>query len=152
FLLFLCALFVGTFLVFGGWGKPFVPALPVIAYGLALIISQEVYFVQLGANVRDSPYFLGFLLTLLEILALLLVGLPEDNLSPFLYREIGAAILTTAAGLMARQRLLANDTAEEAQDRIFRRIADEVKKDTVEFHETQKLFVNLIREFAHARE
>jgi hypothetical protein len=153
FFLFLAALFVGILLVFGGWGKPFAPVLPVIGYGVALIVAQEVYFVQLGPNTGDSPYFLGFILTLIEILDVLLIGLPQqDRLGNFLYREIGAAILTTVGGLMARQRLISNDTAAEAQDRIFRRIADEVRKDIGEFHQTQKIFVGLIREFTQTRE
>jgi hypothetical protein len=142
----------GSFLVFGGWGKPFLPTLPVVGYGLVLIVSQEVYYVQLAASIRDSPYFLGFILTLIEILNVLFIGFPQENIGGFLFREIGAAILTTAAGLMMRQILLANDAAEEAQDRMFRTLAEEVRKDTVEFHQTQKLFVNLIREFVQTRE
>jgi hypothetical protein len=138
--------------VFGGWGKPFSPAIPVLAYGILLAASQEYYFVQLAPAIKDSPYFLGFILTLLEILYVVFAGFPSDNSAAFLYREIGAAIITTAAGLFMRQFLLAGDQSEEPQDRVFRALADEVKKDTVEFHDTQKLFVKLIKEFVQARE
>lgn len=51
-----------------------------------------------------------------------------------------------------RQVLLASDPSEEAQNRIFRSIADEVRKDTVEFHNAQSAFVKLIREFVQTRE
>jgi len=81
-----------------------------------------------------------------------LIGFPQRGNDVFLFREIGAAILTTATGLFMRQILLASDRAEEAQDRIFRTIAEEVRKDTLEFHDAQKLFVKLIKEFVQARE
>jgi hypothetical protein len=152
FRLFLCALIPSAILIFGGWGKPFSPAVPVLVYGMALAASQEYYFVQLGPTIKDSPYFLGFILTLLEILYIVFVGFPGDNAGPFLYREIGAAIITTATGLFMRQVLLAGDQSEDSQDRVFRTLADEVKKDTVEFHNTQKLFVSLIKEFVQTRE
>jgi len=152
FALFFGALSVGTIFVFGGWWKPFSPAVPVLVYGAVLAAVQERYFVQLGPNLKDSPYFLGFILTLFEILNVVLIGFPQQNADAFLFAEIGAAILTTAAGLFMRQILLANDQAEEAQDRIFRTIAEEVRKDTVEFHDTQKIFVKLVKEFVEARE
>jgi hypothetical protein len=152
FALFFCALSVGAILIFGGWWKPFSPAVPVLAYGAILVAAQERYFVQLGPNLKDSPYFLGFILTLFEILNVVMIGFPQQNSDAFMFREIGAAILTTAVGLFMRQILLASDQAEEAQDRIFRTIAEEVRKDTVEFHDTQKVFVALVKEFVQARE
>jgi methyl-accepting chemotaxis protein len=81
-----------------------------------------------------------------------MIGFPQQNSDAFLFKEIGAAILTTAIGLFMRQILVASDQAEEAQDRIFRSIAEEVRKDTVQFHETQKVFVALVKEFVDARE
>lgn len=152
FFLFICALVPSAILIFGGWGKPFAPAIPVLLYGATLAASQDYYFVQLGPAIKDSPYFLGFILTLLEILYVVFVGFPSGDAAPFIYREIGAAIVTTAAGLFMRQLLLAGDRSEDAQDRIFRTLADEIKKDTIEFHDTQKLFVGLIKEFVQARE
>lgn len=152
FALFFCALCVGTIFIFGGWWKPFSPAVPVLVYGAILLAVQDRYFVQFGPNLKDSPYFLGFILTLFEILNVVLIGFPQQNTDAFLFREIGASILTTAVGLFMRQILLANDQAEEAQDRIFRTIAEEVRKDTVEFHDTQRLFVKLVKEFVQVRE
>ena len=152
FVLFTCALVAGIVLIFGGWGKPFSPVVPVLVYGAILFLVQERYLVQLGPNLKDSPYFLGFILTLAEILNVVMIGFPQQNSDAFLFREIGAAILTTAMGLFGRQVLLASDQAEEAQDRIFRSIAEEVRKDTVEFHETQKVFVALVKEFVEVRE
>jgi hypothetical protein len=152
FRLFIFALVFSAILIFAGWGKPYSPSLPVFIYGLLLVVSQEYYYVQLGPTVKDSPYFLGFILTLVEIVDILLVGFPQENTNGFLFKEVGAAILTTVAGLFMRQILLASDPSEETQDRIFRTIAEEVRKDTVEFHNTQTMFVKLIREFVQTRE
>ena len=152
FALFFCALSLGTIFIFGGWWKPFSPAVPVFAYGAILLAVQDRYFVQFGPQPQDSPYFLGFILTLFEILNVVLIGFPQQNTDSFLFREIGAAILTTAVGLIMRQILLANDQAEEAQDRYSEPSRKKLRKDTVEFHDTQRLFVKLVREFVQVRE
>jgi methyl-accepting chemotaxis protein len=148
---FLAAFVFSTLLIFADYGKPISPAVPVLLYGALLFYCQARLYVPLNSTTKDSPYFLGFLLTLVALLKIVygMTGVIEGQ---FLIREVGTAVLTTVAGLFMRQLLLSRDPGEEAQDQLFRSIADEVRKDTVEFHDAQKLFVKLVREFVQARE
>jgi hypothetical protein len=152
FMLFSACLVAGSSLIFIEWGKPVTPSLPVIAYGSVLFYCQTRLYVQFNGTTKDSPYFLGFLLTLVALLQILSANLSESLGREFMTREVGAAVLTTVCGLFMRQLLLSRDPGEEAQDRIFQTLADEIRKDAVEFHRTQKLFVDLVREFVQTRE
>ncbi len=152
FALFFGCFAISTVLIFAEWGKPLSPSLPVIAYGAVLFYCQKWLFVQLNATTKDSPYFLGFLLTLIALLQVLSLDLSGAVNKEFMVREVGAAILTTICGLFMRQLLLSRDPTEEAQDRVFQGLADEIRKDTLEFHQAQKLFVGLVKEFVQTRE
>jgi hypothetical protein len=152
FILFSIALAAGACLIFANVWKPVGPAIPVFVYGAVLVAAQRIYLIQFDPHLKDSPYFLGFILTLFEIFDIVLKGFPQQTTDKLLFNEIGAGILTTAIGLLMRQLLLANDRSEETQDRIFRSLVDEIRRDVVDFHNTQKLFVKLLKEFAQTRE
>ena len=103
------------------WGSilawVFLPSVPIAAYTWALWVSQATYFVSHSPGTKTSPYILGFLLTLSALFILFLRG--GDNLVSgdidinMLLGQVGAAIMTTAVGLAARQILIATDSAEE---------------------------------------
>src|SRR6266704_1707626 len=112
FYAFAIAFALGTLSIYASWG-PWVPALPVVLYGLMLLVAQVGHFVSLEDSVKDSPYFLGFLLTLAALLkALAAMGADLKNpsaaadSSSTLLAAASAAIVPTVAGLFMRQALL----------------------------------------------
>jgi hypothetical protein len=137
FFLFSGCLLAGSMLIFIEWGKPVTPSLPVVAYGLVLFYCQTHLYVQFNATTKDSPYFLGFLLTLIALFQILSSDLGESIGREFMVREVGAAVLTTVCGLFMRQLLLSRDPSEEAHDRVLQTLAEEIRRDTVEFHRAQ---------------
>src|SRR6185437_9492595 len=70
FKLFSCALVVGAAcIVLSSWWPilAWATPLPLAVYALTLAWAQRHYFVALNATVKDSPYFLGFLLTMVAL-------------------------------------------------------------------------------------
>src|SRR6266487_45382 len=121
FFLFCLALATGVILIvlnLGGW----IAMIPVIVYGALLYIAQAFFLVSLDETVKDSPYFLGFLLTLSAIFKAL--GLASGLSSSgggqsSLLQAAGEAILPTLVGLFMRQALLSRDPAEDVRQAVF---------------------------------
>lgn len=156
FALFTVAVGAGVALVVSDWLKPWSPSIPVALYGLALYGAQKQHYVHHGPTVRDSPYFLGFILTLVALLRVLSeFGAPAAGARPRLESfvvEIGAAILTTIVGLFFRQFLLSTDPLEAAQDKALQSFADRLRKQSGALLQAQADFAALASEFAKAHE
>jgi hypothetical protein len=131
-------------------------------YGLLLLRSQTSHFVSLDESVKDSPYFLGFLLTLVALFKALTIAAAQladtstvphgaASLPHLLLTAAGAAILPTVAGLFMRQALLARDPSEDARSAVFESLAEELRKHTVAFSSSQKQLIRLIDEFVRTR-
>lgn len=156
FALFAGALVVGGTVIAGDIRPTWVAVLPVFAYGGMLLYSQQRHLVALSGTVKDSPYFLGFILTM-GALAKIFYGIhlgtggATSALDPVI-GDAGTAILLTVAGLFMRQVLTSLDPGEDARDEVFQSLARELRERTLDFHETQARFVGLLREFVSARE
>ena len=135
--LFFAALVLGLAAIVTDWGSIWawvlLPSAPIVAYSLALWVSQATYFVSHSPGIKTSPYILGFLLTLIALFNLFLRGgadlVSGDIDLNLLLGQVGAAIMTTAVGLVSRQILITTDPAEEQQQQVFsvpgRRVAEE---------------------------
>jgi hypothetical protein len=156
FRLFAAALLAGIGFIVFGLGPAWMAGAAVLAYGAALAIAQQKHFVALSGTVKDSPYFLGFMLTMISLAKIFydLEGqqTSANAISANVVGEAGAAILVTVAGLFMRQLLTSLDPGEDARDAVFQSIASELRERTVEFHETQARFVGLLKEFVSAKE
>lgn len=139
-------------LIYLNWGEPVLPSVPVVIYGSVLYYCQAWLHIQLGPTVKDSPYFLGFLLTLFGLFCILYSPALLSADRTVVIHGVASALLTTVVGLFMRQLLSSRDPTEKDYDTRFRELADEIRKDTVEFHDAQKLFINLITEFTKTRE
>src|SRR3989442_1518324 len=143
--------------------SPWISALPVLVYGGGLLRAQTAHFVSLDESVKDSPYFLGFLLTLVALFKALTVAATQlaavssgsssdsSNLSRILLSAAATAILPTVAGLFMRQALLARDPSEDAREAVFESLAEELRKHTVAFSSSQKQLIRMIDEFVRTR-
>lgn len=145
----------GTLFILQQWSSAFSATGCVFVYGTLLYITQSRYQIELTDTVKDSPYFLGFSLTLI---ALWFVfdqaagagpgGLSLDGLSG----SIGAALGTTVAGLLSRQVLQSRGVLEEERGAILRDLRNELTRHTETFSDTQSRLVGLIEEFVSTRE
>ena len=158
--LFFVALVAGVVLILWPWGSLLawvvLPLLPVLLYSVALYVSQTKFLVSHSAAVKSSPYILGFTLTLAALFNLFWRGgadLVDGTIDQDLFLgQIGAAIATTAVGLIARQVLFTHDAVEEDQDRIFRSLASELRRNAKDFDLAQRQLVSLLKEFVATRE
>ena len=155
FILFVVALAAGALLVWKNWFQPWGYVLPVFVYGGLLAYVQRSLYVEIDPTVKDSPYFLGFMLTLFGLAGIFL-SLEESEAGQVaigpIVGEAGAALMATVLGLFMRQLLLAVDPGSEERDAVFRSLARQVRESTVEFHREQEKFVSLVREFVKSRE
>lgn len=159
-------------------GRPFLPSLPILVYTLYLYANRTSVGQLGGDSLKDSPYFLGFLLTMFALFKIFNDVSSNSTLfaqNPSLMtQEVGAAVLTTIVGLFCRQALLAlvQDEAPEEDDRLaalanavtshavafevarqqfFREMAVERTKHTEELQATQARFLAQLRAATQAR-
>ena len=158
--LFFAALVLGLAAIVTDWGSIWawvlLPSAPIVAYSWALWVSQTTYFVSHSPGIKTSPYILGFLLTLIALFSLFLRGgadLVSGNIDlDVLMGQVGAAIMTTAVGLVSRQVLVTTDPAEQHQQQVFQSLAGDLRRNASEFDSAQRKLVSLIQEFVGARE
>ena len=149
-------------------GRPYLPSVPIVVYTLYLYANRTSVGQLGGDALKDSPYFLGFLLTMFALFKIFNDVSFNSSLfgqNPALMtQEVGGAVLTTIVGLFCRQALLAlvQDEAAEEDDRLaalanavtshavafevarqqfFREMADERARQTEEIQATQSRFL-----------
>ena len=153
FRLFFAALVLGTVLILSSTAWPpaaWLAAVPLVGYGVALIIAQSRYSIALNGTVKDSPYFLGFLLTMIALAKVFMsvAAAPAGSIEVGqIVGEAGGAILATVVGLFFRQFTLFMDRAENAQDLVFQKALRQLREGAVELHKSQEGFAGLVDEF-----
>ena len=156
FYAFVVALAASVPLIFAGLGAPLAPSIPVVLYGGLLFHCQSKYFLAFSSTVKDSPYFLGFILTLLALVQLLLGGIAAgaDNalINNALVTRVAGAILPTVCGIFFRQLLMSWDPGETYFDKEYQTIAEGLRTDAAQFRDSQARFVQLVTEFVRTRE
>ena len=154
FHLFFLALSLGALCTWFDAFLPWLPAIFVLAYGGVLLYAEKALLVSHSETTKNSPYFLGFLLTLIALFAVFYTRPPEraDLAWGFLVRQLGSALLTTIVGLAVRQSLFAYAPAQQEEDKFFRTIEEELRRSASQFRKTQDDFVQLLQEFIATRE
>lgn len=142
--------------------------MPIIVYALYLYANRAAVGQQDNDSLKDSPYFLGFLLTMFGLFKIF--NDVSYNFALFsrnpelMLQEVGGAVLTTIVGLFSRQALLAlvrdEQPAEDdrlaslanavtshavafelARQQFFREMSDERTKQSKELEATQQRFL-----------
>lgn len=151
--LFLLFGIIGTLVLVGQWHSAVSAPMSVVGYSLLLYIAQNQYRIELTDTVKDSPYFLGFALTLVA-LWFVFDQAPKGGTVTLngLSGSIGAALGTTIAGLLARQTLHSRGVLEEERGAILRNLRNELTQHTETFADSQSRLVSLIQEFVSTRE
>jgi uncharacterized phage infection (PIP) family protein YhgE len=156
FVLFSIALAIGVFSIAFELRPWWLPLAAVTVYSGLLAISERRYLVELNSTVKDSPYFLGFILTMGALTKIFTdianAGGNTSAMIPTIVGEAGAAILATVFGLFGRQVLLSLDLSEQDRDQQFPTLAQQMRESSAEFHRTQRRFIGLVEEFVNVRE
>jgi len=157
FRLFSLALATGLLLLGSSLAAPpiaWLAWLPPFVYGSCLAWAQRRHRVALNGTVKDSPYFLGFILTMVAMAKLFFdvghIAGGSAGLSAIL-GEASAAIAATVIGLFFRQLLLSLDRAENFQDAVFQSALKQLNQGAVQLHKAQLEFQGLATEFSRAR-
>lgn len=147
FFAFTAALGISAFTLFASVGQPFAPSVPILLYSVYLWLNRDAIEGTGGEVLRDSPYFLGFLLTMFALL-LIFQEASEGSLSlaksPTLFtREVGAAILTTVVGLFCRQALqtLIPSAIVDERDERLERVAAALASHAVQLERARQEFL-----------
>jgi len=148
---FLVALLLGAFVtVFGN--SPLLPSLPVLGFGLLLVVKQRQENLLVSTAVKDSPYFLGFILTLIGLMKTFsgLGASPRPDLSATL-RDIIGAVGATLSGLVMRQFMQTGSPSEEGAELALQEMYDEIREGARRVREAQSTLVELVESFASTR-
>jgi len=154
FAAFTVALAASMWALFTDVGRPYLPSVPILVYTLYLYANRSSVGQLGGDALKDSPYFLGFLLTMFALFKIFNDVASSSSLfgqNPALMtQEVGGAVLTTIVGLFCRQALLAlvQDEAPEEDDRLAA-LANAVTSHAVAFEVARQQF---FREMAEERE
>jgi hypothetical protein len=128
--------------------------LPLGVYGLRLVLAQWKQGALLSGTVKDSPYFLGFLLTMVA-LAKVFMGVAKAEPGTVqvgqVVGEAGAAILATVVGLFLRQLTLSLDRAENMHDAAFQHALDQLKEGALELEKSQLALARFVQTFVSTR-
>lgn len=144
----------GTLLTVFDYYTPWSPALVVMFYGGILWYVQDKLFQVLNDPIRNSPYFLGFLFTLVSLFTIFLKTSESEtffNIS-FLSRQIGSALTTTIVGLLFRQALITFDPGEDQRVAIFQSLMEELRENASAYKQTQRELIKVLKDFVNTRE
>lgn len=145
FAAFTIALGASLWALFTDIGRPFLPSVPIVVYAVYLFANRSAVGQLGGDALRDSPYFLGFLLTMLALFKIFNDVSFNSSLfgqNPALMtQEVGGAVLTTIIGLFCRQALisLVPDVEPEEEDRLAA-LANAVTSHAVAFEVARQQF------------
>lgn len=110
FAAFTLALAASAWALFTEIGKPFLPSVPIVVYAVFLYANRDAVAAIAADTLKDSPYFLGFLLTMFGMFKIF--NDVSFNFSLFgrnpalMTQEVGGAVMSTIVGLFCRQALL----------------------------------------------
>lgn len=151
FYLFTAFLLLGSFVVISHYYAVLLSNSFIMVYGLCLLYSQNKAFVVLSLQTKNSPYFLGFMFTLVALSTVFLEKQAAPTWETF-SGEIAVALSTTVFGLLVRQCVFSFDPAQAHQADIIRSIAEQLRERAEEYRQAQARLMGLINGFIDSRE
>lgn len=152
YIYFIFFLLIATFFVFikvsiyGSW----LPSLFVLIYGLLLLMIQHSKEKILIDQEKDSPYFMGFMLTLISLLFIFTTNdeIGINNSFQTLFESIGIAISTTIVGLFFRYVIVISDNNETKEKELLNILAEQQEKTILSYINAQDNLYMLISSFS----
>lgn len=148
FIVFLLLASTFTFLRANIPGSWLVPAIMVFIYGLVLYVIQRKGK-PLLSHEKDSPYIMGFILTLVALLNTFF-DIPNITAAdhPLIYEKIGIALSTTIAGLCVRYFIIVSDSTEKKQSELLQILAEQQEKTLLSYLDAQENLLGLVSSFS----
>ena len=152
FFIFLSAFLIGSAVLVTGFYAVYVLPMIVLAYTGLLYYSQNYFFISLSQEIKNSPYFLGFLFTLTCLIQIFLnirigEGVDPDIIMNQLTQNIGTALITTICGLIGRLLLVSQDRVEVEKNKLWNDTTSELKENAWAYQNSQKNLLNLVEDF-----
>lgn len=152
YIYFVIFLLIATFFIFkqvsiySNW----FPSFCVLLYGFLLLIFQNFKVKFLLDQEKDSPYFMGFMLTLISLLYVFVSNSNMANTNSFqkLFESIGIAISTTIVGLFFRYLIVISDNNETKEKELLHILAEQQEKTILSYINAQDNLYKLISSFS----
>lgn len=149
--LFTLAAGTGSIVESGPW---WIPALLVGGYSLVLWRAQETRAWVLSETLKDSPYYLGFLLTQIALVQTFMSyssdGQAVGGLDAVTF-GIATALSTSIVGLIFRQIVILTDPIAIRRRSTLELLERQLEERISAYHDAQATFVSLVREFTEER-
>ncbi|HUF26413.1 MAG TPA: hypothetical protein VMM18_05455 [Gemmatimonadaceae bacterium] len=157
FLYFAVALGASVWMLLVADEPSFVVLVPLIAYGLLLVAAQRFYVLSYSSTIKDSPYFLGFTLTMVGLVKIFTTLEAETAqagavAAGAIAGQAGHAILATVIGLFARQALWSYERAESVAESRLMQMSDSLAMNAHRFAQRQEDLVALIGNFVESHQ
>jgi len=143
---FFVAIAAGSAAIFYNIYQPWLPLGIVVLYGGLLWIFSATGTTLTG-EAQDSPYYVGFLLTLIA----LFVAFSHADSPDLLIGTIGSAILTTVAGLVVRAFFHLRDREELHEREVIETMHEQIRQTVAGFHSAHLQLVGLVSTFVESR-
>ncbi|MCD4817160.1 MAG: hypothetical protein K8S23_00535 [Candidatus Cloacimonetes bacterium] len=150
--IFVFVLFLSVTLIFNkitNYGQ-WLPSIMVLIYGLTLLFFQNIGSKTLLNQEKDSPYFMGFILTLVALLHILVFykEVMDSGNFHFLFEGIGVAISTTIVGLSMRYLIVVTDSSQKTEKKLLQILAEQQEKTILSYTNAQDSLFKLISSFS----
>ena len=145
---FVSAVAVAAYFIYADFLQPWSAACVVLAYGAYLYVITQRKLLPPTAEIKDSPYYLGFLLTLVALLFSFL----RIKDAEYLLNAVGSAISTTLVGLVFRSILHLRDQEDLVQKQIFAELQEDIKRSATGYKRAQQKLIEVIESFVNTRE
>ena len=148
FIVFLFVAIVSVIIKIGNYGI-WIPSICVLLYGLILLLFQVRNEKILLDQEKDSPYFMGFMLTLIALLYVFISNSNNTDNNSFhqLFESIGIAISTTIVGLFCRYLIVITDKNEKREKTLLKLLAEEQEKTLVSYLNANERLHKMISSF-----
>jgi biopolymer transport protein ExbB/TolQ len=152
FFVFLGAFLAGSGVLVVDFYPAYVLPIVVFSYTALLYYSQHYFFISLSEEIKNSPYFLGFLFTLTCLIHIFLnirVGenAASSDLMNQIIQQIGTALLTTICGLIGRLLLISQDRVENEKNNLWNDTTTELKENAWAYQNSQRNLLSLVEDF-----
>jgi hypothetical protein len=152
FFIFLGAFLLGSGVLVADYHAIYVLPMIVLAYTGLLYYSQNYHFLSLSQEIKNSPYFLGFLFTLACLVQIFFnIRLGENietgQILNQLIHQIGTALLTTICGLIGRFFIISQNGVENEKNKLWNDTTTELKENAWAYQNSQRNLLNLVEDF-----
>jgi len=143
--LFLIALAIGCLAIY--FDNLTIPVAVILIYGGILWFAQWQYKVFLTLTDKNSPYFMGFLFTLIALFNLFAKS-TEAITTKILFTNLSIALITTIVGLVIRQIIHGSTTVPGSELESMRTLREHLQESLEDYNEAQSRILNLLEDYS----